>query len=86
MIEDSICIGFRLPCGEWKGYFNTNRVEKKYGNAYHYFCRMGVEIENATFADFWGISEEYFNEQMKEGNLVILKTFKDLELYNISIG
>ena len=78
MVEIGKCIAVDLlKDGNEKFYFRTERSDKRYGVLYHFFCRMKPQEEITAF-DFWGISEEYYNELVKEGKLRVVERFCDM--------
>lgn len=72
MIPNDICISFR-----GRNYFNTNQTFESYGRTYHRFCEM-LPLEEITPFSFWGISEDFFNKNLANGEIKIVSRLCDL--------
>lgn len=58
-------------------YFRTKEVTKKFGKTYYIFCKAKL-ISELTISDFWGVSEDYYNQLKDEGKLKEIEHFNEL--------
>ena len=63
-----------LNDGNKEVYFRTEVVDTRYGVDYYFFCKVRTRTSNNDIAlsDMWGMSENYFQNLLKVGQLRVL--------------
>lgn len=61
--------------GEETVYVNLHQTHTAYGTTYHRFVKA---VAFPTCFDMWSISQGYFDEQVKAGNMRVIQTFGEM--------
>ena len=63
-----------LNDGNKEVFFRTEVIDTRYGIDYFFFCKVRprTSCEDIALSDMWGMSENYFQELLKEGQLRVL--------------
>lgn len=63
-----------LNDGNKEVYFRTEVVDTRYGVDYYFFCKVRprASVEDVSLSDMWGMSEMYFQNLLKVGQLRVL--------------
>lgn len=75
MVPVNGVIGVRIN-GEEQFYWRTEHTIENRGPIRYVFCK--VKPDEISNSDFWGISQNYYNQLKSEGNLRVVKTFGDM--------
>ena len=62
--------------GNEQYYFRIDKSDKRYGNTYHFFCKLKPQEEITAF-DFWGLTEKYYDELVRDGKLRVIERMCD---------
>lgn len=61
--------------GEEQVYVNLHTTHTAYGNTYYRFVKA---VPFPTQWDMWSITQRYFDEQVKAGNMRVIQTFGEM--------